>query len=132
MAADQAAGGRLGFLSRLGRYGERPSASRQRLKSAFPPAIISGDIWSGSEEGRRCGQRALPAKGYLALISVFPSGTDFKVGQTLKKDVIDAGKGDLKDQSKFGSVYYNAGPSEPRSFTLRRCGPATRSSATIP
>ena len=33
------------------------------------------------------------AKGYLA-VSVFPSGTDFKVSQTLKKDVIDAGKGD--------------------------------------
>ena len=48
------------------------------------------------------------ANGYLA-VSVFPSGTDFKVSQILKKDVLDAGKGDLKDQSKFGSVYYNAG-----------------------
>ena len=34
---------------------------------------------------------------------------DFKISQTLKKEIIDTGKSDLKDTSKFGSVYYNAG-----------------------
>ncbi len=53
-------------------------------------------------------RRARRPNGYLA-VSRFPSGADFKINQILKKEVIDAGKGDLKDQSKFGSVYYNAG-----------------------
>ncbi|HEY5203006.1 MAG TPA: hypothetical protein VIJ63_00180 [Roseiarcus sp.] len=83
-----------------------PAEQQQAARVGFPADHIIGDIWSGSEEDVRPAGGA--AKGYLA-VSVFPSGTDFKVSQILKKDVIDAGKGDLKDQSKFGSVYYNAG-----------------------
>ena len=83
-----------------------PVGIKTAARVGFPADHIIGDIWSGSEEDVRPAGPA--AKGYLA-VSVFPSGTDFKVSQTLKKDVIDAGKGDLKDQSKFGSVYYNAG-----------------------
>jgi len=83
-----------------------PVGIKTAARVAFPADHIIGDIRSGSEEDVRPAGPA--AKGYLA-VSVFPSGTDFKVSQILKKDVIDAGKGDLKDQSKFGSVYYNAG-----------------------
>jgi branched-chain amino acid transport system substrate-binding protein len=83
-----------------------PVGIKTAARVGFPADHIIGDIWSGSEEDVRPAGAA--AKGYLA-VSVFPSGTDFKISQILKKDVIDAGKGDLKDESKFGSVYYNAG-----------------------
>jgi branched-chain amino acid transport system substrate-binding protein len=83
-----------------------PVGIKTAARVGFPADHIIGDIWSGSEEDVRPAGAA--ANGYLA-VSVFPSGTDFKVSQILKKDVLDAGKGDLKDQSKFGSVYYNAG-----------------------
>ena len=83
-----------------------PVAIKTAARVGFPADHIIGDIWSGSEEDVRPAGAA--ANGYLA-VSRFPSGADFKISQILKKEVIDAGKGDLKDQSKFGSVYYNAG-----------------------
>jgi branched-chain amino acid transport system substrate-binding protein len=83
-----------------------PVGIKTAARVGFPADHIIGDIWTGSEEDVRPAGAA--AKGYLA-VSVFPSGTDYKISQTLKKDVVDAGKGDLKDSSKFGSVYYNAG-----------------------
>ena len=83
-----------------------PVGIKTAARVDFPADHIIGDIWTGSEEDVRPAGAA--AKGYLA-VSVFPSGTDFKVSQTLKTAVLDAGKGDLKDRSKFGSVYYNAG-----------------------
>jgi branched-chain amino acid transport system substrate-binding protein len=83
-----------------------PVGIKTAARVGFPADHIIGDIWSGSEDDVRPAGAA--ANGYLA-VSLFPSGTDFKISQILKKDVLDAGKGDLKDQSKFGSVYYNAG-----------------------
>ncbi len=83
-----------------------PVGIKTAARVGFPADHIVGDIWSGSEEDVRPAGAA--AKGYTA-VSVFPSGTGFKVSQVLKKEVLDAGHGDLKDQSKFGSVYYNAG-----------------------
>jgi branched-chain amino acid transport system substrate-binding protein len=83
-----------------------PVGIKTAARVGFPADHIIGDIWSGSEEDVRPAGAA--ANGYLA-VSRFPSGADFKISQILKKEVIDAGKRDLKDQSKFGSVYYNAG-----------------------
>jgi branched-chain amino acid transport system substrate-binding protein len=83
-----------------------PVGIKTAARVGFPADHIIGDIWSGSEDDVRPASAA--ANGYLA-VSLFPSGTDFKISQILKKEVLDAGKGDLKDQSKFGSVYYNAG-----------------------
>jgi branched-chain amino acid transport system substrate-binding protein len=83
-----------------------PVGIKTAARVGFPADHIIGDIWSGSEEDVRPAGAA--ANGYLA-VSVFPSGTDFKISKLLKEKVLDAGKGDLKDQSKFGSVYYNAG-----------------------
>lgn len=83
-----------------------PVAIKTAARVGFPADHIIGDIWTGSEEDVRPAGAA--AKGYLA-VSVFPPGTEFKISRELKTNVIDVGKSDLKDTSKFGSVYYNAG-----------------------
>lgn len=83
-----------------------PVGLKTAARVGFPADHIIGDIWTGSEEDAR--PAGVAAKNYLA-VSVYPSGTDFKVSQEIKKNIIDQGKGDLKDTSKFGSVYYNAG-----------------------
>ncbi len=73
-----------------------------------------GDIWSGSEDDAR--PAGSVAKGYLSVVA-FPPGTDFGVLQKLKTAILDAGKTDLKDKSKFGTVYYNYGVIEAIIFT---------------
>jgi branched-chain amino acid transport system substrate-binding protein len=83
-----------------------PVAIKTAARVGFPADHIIGDIWSGSEDDTRPAGAA--AKGYLA-VSAFPPGTDFPILQTLKKEVLDAGKSDLKDPSKFGTVLYNFG-----------------------
>ena len=99
-----------------------PVGLKTAARVGFPADHIIGDIWTGSEEDARPAGAA--AKNYLA-VSVYPSGTDFKVSQEIKKAIIDPGKGDLKDASKFGSVYYNAGLVQAILFTeLLRTGQA--------
>ena len=99
-----------------------PVGLKTAARVGFPADHIIGDIWTGSEEDARPAGAA--AKNYLA-VSVYPSGTDFKVSQEIKKTIIDPGKGDLKDASKFGSVYYNAGLVQAILFTeLLRTGQA--------
>jgi branched-chain amino acid transport system substrate-binding protein len=83
-----------------------PVAIKTAARVGFPVDHIIGDIWSGSEDDTR--PAGAVAKGYLA-VSVFPPGTDYKILRALKQDIIDAGKSDLKDTSKFGTVYYNFG-----------------------
>jgi branched-chain amino acid transport system substrate-binding protein len=83
-----------------------PVAIKTAARVGFPVDHIIGDIWSGSEDDTRPAGAA--AKGYLA-VSAFPPGTHFQILETLKKDIIDTGKSDLKDTSKFGTVYYNFG-----------------------
>ncbi len=83
-----------------------PVAIKTAARVGVPVDHIIGDIWSGSEDDTR--PAGAVAKGYLA-VSVFPPGRDFKILQEIKKTIIDAGKSDLKDTSKFGTVYYNFG-----------------------
>jgi branched-chain amino acid transport system substrate-binding protein len=83
-----------------------PVAIKTAARVGFPANHIIGDIWSGSEEDVKPAGGA--AKGYLA-VSVYPSGTNFPISQELKTNIIETGKSDLRDTSKFGSVYYNAG-----------------------
>src|ERR1700684_3182997 len=71
-----------------------PVAIKTAARIGFPADHIIGDIWSGSEDDTRPAGAA--AKGYLA-VSAFPPGTHFKILETLKKDIIDTGKSDLKD-----------------------------------
>jgi branched-chain amino acid transport system substrate-binding protein len=83
-----------------------PVAIKTAARVGFPADHIIGDIWSGSEDDTRPAGAA--AKGYLAA-SVFPPGTQFEILQKLKTNILDANKSDLKDPSKFGTVYYNFG-----------------------
>jgi branched-chain amino acid transport system substrate-binding protein len=83
-----------------------PVAIKTAARVGFPADHIIGDIWSGSEEDvKPAGSAAI---GYKA-VAVYPSGSDFPISQAIKKEIIDTGKSDLRDTSKFGSVYYNAG-----------------------
>lgn len=90
-----------------------PVAIKTAARVGFPADRIIGDIWSGSEDDARPAGSA--AKGYLA-VSVFPPGTDYGIIKTLKDKIVDAGKSDLKDKSKFGTVYYNYGVIEAITF----------------
>jgi len=83
-----------------------PVAIKTAAKTGFPVDHIIGNIWSNAEED------AAPAgsvgKGFIA-ITTHPSGTEFPVLKDIEKHVIKAGKGDLQDPKRFGSVYYNLG-----------------------
>ena len=83
-----------------------PVAIKTAKRTGFPVDHIIGNIWSNAEED------VIPAgdaaKGFLA-ITTHPSGTDFPVLQAIQQHVIAAGKGDLQDPKRFGSVYYNLG-----------------------
>jgi branched-chain amino acid transport system substrate-binding protein len=83
-----------------------PVAIKTAARVGFPADHIIGDIWTGSEEDVKPAGAA--AKGYLA-VSVFPPGADSRISQEIKTAIVDTGKSDLKDASRFGSVYYNAG-----------------------
>lgn len=83
-----------------------PVALKTAQKTGFPADHVIGNIWSNAEED------AAPAgpagKGFIA-ITTHPSGTTFPVLQEIEKNVIKAGKGNLADPKRFGTVYYNLG-----------------------
>lgn len=83
-----------------------PVALKTAQKVGFPADHIIGNIWSNSEDDAAPAGAA--AKGFIA-ITTHPSGTDFPVLQGIKKQVVDAGQGDLADPKRFGTVYYNLG-----------------------
>jgi branched-chain amino acid transport system substrate-binding protein len=83
-----------------------PVAMQTAKRMGFPVSRLIGNIWSNSDED------VIPAggaaNGYQA-ITTHPAGTDFKVVQDIIADVYGAGKGDLQDKSRLGSVYWNLG-----------------------
>lgn len=83
-----------------------PVAIKSAQKVGFPADHIIGNVWSNSEED------VIPAgpaaKGYISLITQ-PSGTEFPVVQEIVKTLYDAGKGNLEDKKRIGSVYHNLG-----------------------
>ncbi len=83
-----------------------PVALKTAQKVDFPANRIIGNIWSNSEDDAAPAGTA--AKGFIS-ITTHPSGTQFPVLQGIKKTVVDAGKGNLADPKRFGSVYYNLG-----------------------
>ncbi|MDY7568165.1 ABC transporter substrate-binding protein [Pseudomonas sp. RTC3] len=83
-----------------------PVALKTAQKVGYPADHIIGNIWSNSEEDAAPAGAA--AKGFIS-ITTHPSGTDFPVLQGIKKSVLDAGKGNLEDPKRFGTVYYNLG-----------------------
>jgi branched-chain amino acid transport system substrate-binding protein len=85
---------------------QTPVAIKTAARVGFAANHIIGDIWSSSEDDVIPAGEA--AKGYLA-VTTYPAGTDFPIHQNLKKYILDKGESDLKDNSRFGTVYYNSG-----------------------
>ncbi|MCB5184313.1 ABC transporter substrate-binding protein [Methylobacillus gramineus] len=83
-----------------------PVALKTAQKTGFPADHIIGNIWSNSEEDAAPAGAA--AKGFIS-ITTHPSGTNFPVLQDIDKTVLKAGKGNLQDSKRFGTVYYNLG-----------------------
>ena len=83
-----------------------PVALKTAQKTGYPADHIIGNIWSNSEEDAAPAGAA--AKGFIS-ITTHPSGSQFPVLQGIKKTVLDAGKGNLADAKRFGTVYYNLG-----------------------
>jgi branched-chain amino acid transport system substrate-binding protein len=83
-----------------------PVAIKTAAKTGFPVDHIIGNIWSNAEEDVR--PAGSVGKGYIA-ITTHPSGAGFPVIHDIEQTVVKAGKGNLQDTKRFGSVYYNLG-----------------------
>ncbi|NKK38692.1 ABC transporter substrate-binding protein [Rhizobium leguminosarum bv. viciae] len=83
-----------------------PVALKTAAKVGFPADHIIGNVWSNSEEDVIPAGEA--AKGYTA-ITTQASGAEYPVVQEIVKTIYDAGKGDLEDKNRIGSVYHNLG-----------------------
>jgi branched-chain amino acid transport system substrate-binding protein len=85
-----------------------PTALKAAAKVGFPRTKMIGVWWAGSEED------VIPAgdaaKGYITAAFSAP-GTGFPVMQDIQKKVYGAGKGNLEDTSRIGSIYHTRGVS---------------------
>ena len=83
-----------------------PVALKTAAKVGYPVDHIVGNVWSNSEED------VLPAGdaaiGYTA-ITTQASGQNYPIVQEIVKTVYGAGKGNLEDKNRIGSVYHNLG-----------------------
>ena len=83
-----------------------PVALKAAAKVGFPRDHIIGVWWSGAEEDTIPAGDA--AKGYIAA-GFNVAGANFPVIQEIKKYVYAKGKGEMDDQTRIGSIYYNRG-----------------------
>lgn len=83
-----------------------PVALKTAQKTGFPVDHIVGNVWSNSEEDVIPAGEA--AKGYVAITTV-AAGAQYPVLQDITKIVYGAGKGNLQDPKRIGSVYHNLG-----------------------
>jgi len=83
-----------------------PVALKTAQKVGFPADHIVGNVWSNSEEDVIPAGEA--AKGYVA-ITTQASGAQYPVLQEIVKTVYGAGKGNLAEEKRIGSVYHNLG-----------------------
>jgi branched-chain amino acid transport system substrate-binding protein len=83
-----------------------PTALKAAAKVGYPREKMLGVWWAGSEED------VIPAgdaaKGYVTAAFSAP-GTSFPVMQDIQKKVYGAGKGNLEDASRQGSIYHTRG-----------------------
>jgi len=88
-------------------WGEmNPTALKTAARTGFPRDHIVGNSWTGSEEDVIPAGSA--AKGFIAA-GFHSGGTNFPVLQAIKEYVLDRGKSNLDDRSRFGSIYYDRG-----------------------
>ena len=83
-----------------------PTAIKAAAKVGFPRDHMIGVWWSGAEEDTIPAGDA--AKGYIAA-GFNVAGANFPVIQDIKKYVYAKGKGEMEDQTRIGSIYYNRG-----------------------
>ncbi|HEX8009969.1 MAG TPA: ABC transporter substrate-binding protein [Casimicrobiaceae bacterium] len=83
-----------------------PVALKSAARVGFPRDRIVGVWWSGAEEDTIPAGDA--AKGYIAA-GFNVAGANFPVIQEIKKYVYAKGKGNMEDQTRIGSIYYNRG-----------------------
>ena len=83
-----------------------PVAIKTAAKMGFPRDKIVGVWWAGAEEDTIPAGDA--AKGYVAA-GFNVAGANYPVVADIKKHVYGKGKGEMEDQSRIGSIYYNRG-----------------------
>ena len=84
-----------------------PAALKTAAKFGFPRDQIIGVLVGGLGGGRRC-RPATPPRATSARRSS-ARATDFPVMQDIQKKVYGAGKGNLEDKSRVGSIYHTRG-----------------------
>ena len=85
-----------------------PTALKAAQKVGYPRDKIVGSWWAGSEEDTIPAGDA--AKGYLSA-TWNVAGKDVPVIADIDKVVYGAGKGNMQDKNKLGSILYNRGVS---------------------
>ncbi|TFV87728.1 ABC transporter permease [Oxalobacteraceae bacterium OM1] len=80
-------------------------ALKTAQRNGFPREKILGGWWAGSEEDTIPAGDA--AKGYTTMTYTTPG--NFPVLDDIRKKVYDAGKGNLEDKTRIGSVYHMRG-----------------------
>ena len=83
-----------------------PTAIKQAARIGFPRTKMLGVWWSGAEEDVVPAGKA--AKGYIAA-GFHPGGTSFPAIQDIINHVYNKGKGNLADENRVGSIYWNRG-----------------------
>ena len=83
-----------------------PTAIKAAQKIGYPRDKIVGVWWAGAEEDTIPAGEA--AKGYIAA-GFNVAGANFPVINDIKKHVYAKKKGEMEDQTRIGSIYYNRG-----------------------
>lgn len=86
--------------------GMNSTALASAARMNFPRDKIVGVWWAGSEEDVLPAGEA--ARGYFAAANV-PSGKQFPLVQDIEKVVYGAGKGNLEDPKRIGTINWNRG-----------------------
>lgn len=83
-----------------------PVAMQTAVRTGYKVSQLIGNEWSNSDEDVIPAGKA--ADGYQA-VTVHRAGADYPLAQQIIEQLYNEGKGDLKDKSRIGSVYWNLG-----------------------
>jgi branched-chain amino acid transport system substrate-binding protein len=83
-----------------------PTALKAAARVGYPRNRMIGVWWSGAEEDVVPAGNA--AEGYVAA-GFNVAGAEYPVIEAIRKHVYTDGTGEMEDQSRIGSVYYNRG-----------------------
>ena len=83
-----------------------PVAMQTAVRNGYSVSNLIGNEWSNSDEDVIPAGKA--ANGYQA-VTVHRAGADYPAAQEIIERLYNTGKGDLRDKSRIGSVYWNLG-----------------------